>query len=269
MDMTFMTFNLRRNTPLDGDLIWENRRDPSAKMILDHEPLVVGTQEGYYVMLTYLQEHLTDYAWLGDGRMGAHENEHCAIYYKKNELNVVDQGQFWLSETPSMPGSKSWDSDLPRICTWARFLHRESQKEFFVYNTHLDHMGERAREYGAMMIWDVLRSHREEFALPAILMGDLNSYPYNNPIRFLRGELEIEGRQTVLKDGYTALSGEIGLTAHDFEGGAEGEPIDYIFVTPDVNVVDISVDRRQIDGKYPSDHYPIIAKLQWEMSSAK
>jgi endonuclease/exonuclease/phosphatase family metal-dependent hydrolase len=262
LNMTLMTFNLRYNTPNDGANIWTNRIDRVAQIMLDHDPLIIGTQEGYHVMLTDLQERLADYTWIGKGRMGEHENEHCAIFYKKQELEVLDQGQFWLSETPDVPASQSWDSNLPRICTWARFVHRASQKQFFLYNTHLDHMGHQARQYGAMLIWDLLRTHREAFGLPAVITGDMNSLPHQLPIRFLRGEDEIEGRRTSLKDAYSVLPGKIGLTAHSFEGGDEGEPIDYIFVTPDIEVLETSVDRRRINGGYPSDHYPIIAKIR-------
>ncbi|WP_261381484.1 endonuclease/exonuclease/phosphatase family protein [Paenibacillus cremeus] len=260
--MTLMTFNLRYNTPNDGDNIWTNRRDGAAQLIQEHAPLVVGTQEGYHVMLTDLQERLEAYSWIGQGRMGGLENEHCAIFYRHAELVVVDQGQFWLSETPQEPATKSWDSNLPRICTWARFACREGRGEFFVYNTHLDHIGQQAREYGAMMIWDLLNRHRSEFNLPAIVMGDLNSRPDENPIRFLRGEIEAAGRKTWLKDAYTALSGPIGYTAHEFKGLVDGEPIDYIFVTPEVDVLETVVERRMIAGRYPSDHYPVISKIQ-------
>ncbi|CAG7642368.1 hypothetical protein PAESOLCIP111_04331 [Paenibacillus solanacearum] len=262
MKMTLMTFNLRYNTPNDGDNIWTNRADRAARIMLDHDPLVIGTQEGYHVMLTDLQERLPDYAWIGQGRKGGHENEHCAIFYKKAELEVLEQGQFWLSETPDVPASKSWDSNLPRICTWARFGQIGTGTQFYLYNTHLDHLGQQARENGAGMIWDLLCKHRDASGLPAVIMGDLNSRPYELPIRFLRGEAEIGGRTTALIDAYSKLSGAIGLTAHSFEGGAEGEPIDYIFVTPDVKVTEVAVDRRKIDGAYPSDHYPIVAKIE-------
>jgi endonuclease/exonuclease/phosphatase family metal-dependent hydrolase len=171
-------------------------------------------------------------------------------------------GQFWLSETPFEPSSKSWDSDLPRICTWISFIHKASQKQFFVYNTHLDHLGEQARRKGSVLIWDTIRSQRLEFGLPVIVMGDMNSRPNDWSIRFLRGDMEHLGRQTWLKDAYTALPGIIGLTAHDFKGGEEGEPIDYIFVSPDIEVLVTEVDRRRIQGIYPSDHYPIISQLQ-------
>ncbi|SFL08654.1 Metal-dependent hydrolase, endonuclease/exonuclease/phosphatase family [Paenibacillus sp. 1_12] len=262
MNMTVMTFNLRYDTPDDGESAWPHRVNGAAQMIQDHNPLLVGTQEGFYPMLMELQEQIPEYAWVGHGRMGEHENEHCAVFYKASELEVQHQGQFWLSETPFEPASKSWDSHLPRICTWISFLHKTSQKQFVVYNTHLDHLGEQARKLGTALIWENISSHRIEFGLPVVLMGDMNSHPSDWPIRFLRGELEHMGKQTWLKDAYTALSGSIGLTAHSFQGGDEGEPIDYIFVSPEIEVLKTEVDRRKLRGVYPSDHYPIVSQLR-------
>jgi endonuclease/exonuclease/phosphatase family metal-dependent hydrolase len=258
-----MSFNLRYNTPNDGENRWENRVDRAAQLVKDHDPLIVGTQEGYHVMLTDLQERLEAYAWVGQGRMGEHENEHCAVYFRKDQLEVLKQGQFWLSETPSVPASKSWDSMLPRICTWVQFRVRASGKCFLVYNTHLDHYGPQARELGAQLIWEQIEAHHKELGLPVILMGDMNSHPGDDPIRLFRGEqLDVQGRRSWLKDGYSSLvDGPIGLTAHSFEGGAEGQPIDYIFVSPETEVRSIQVDRRMIDGRYPSDHYPVVAQL--------
>ncbi|UUZ84213.1 endonuclease/exonuclease/phosphatase family protein [Paenibacillus sp. P26] len=217
-----MTFNLRYDTPNDGPNQWTNRIGKAAAIIRDHDPLIVGTQEGYYAMLKALHERLSDYAWAGTGRHGGQENEHCAIFYKKDELDLVEHRTFWLSETPETAASQSWDSNLPRICTWARFVHRGTGTAFAVFNTHLDHIGQEARNQGARLIWDAIRKHREEHGTPVLLTGDFNSYPGDLPIRFLRGETEYMERQTELKDAYAALDGEIGLTAHSFLGGDQG-----------------------------------------------
>ncbi|MCJ8010278.1 endonuclease/exonuclease/phosphatase family protein [Paenibacillus sp. KQZ6P-2] len=267
MEMTVMSFNLRYNNPGDGANQWMYRADRAAQMIKDHHPLVIGTQEGYYDMLTDLQERLDDYAWAGTGRMGGHENEHCAIFYRKEVLALLEQGTFWLSETPDVPGSKSWDSDLPRICTWARFEHRQIGEKLTVFNIHLDHLGQEARNQGTRMIWESIASSYEKHPTPTILTGDFNSHPSELPIALLRGNIELDGQRSWLKDAYTAMSSEIGSTRHDFNGGEQGEPIDYIFVSPEWNVRSIQVDRHLMDGAYPSDHYPVIAKLHCEGST--
>ncbi|BFT71851.1 endonuclease/exonuclease/phosphatase family protein [Paenibacillus sp. P36] len=261
MAYTVMTFNLRYNNPGDGQNAWPNRIDKVAEMIQSHAPLIVGTQEGYYEMLNDLQPKLAEYAWIGEGRFGARENEHCAIFYKQEELTLQQHGQFWLSETPEVTASISWNSGFPRVCTWAIFEHRKTGKRFIVYNTHLDHQSQQARDLGTKVIWAYIAAHHKEHALPVILMGDFNSRPTDLPIRFLRGETDLDGEQSWLKDAYTQLPDPIGWTAHDFQGGEAGEPIDYIFVSPDVAVVRTLVDRREINGGYPSDHYPVIAQI--------
>ncbi|TDF99870.1 endonuclease/exonuclease/phosphatase family protein [Paenibacillus piri] len=266
--MTVMSFNLRYNTPNDGANSWPYRIDRAAHIIRDHQPLIVGTQEGYHAMLLSLNERLEDYAWVGQGRLGGHENEHCAIFYKKAELDVIHNGQFWLSETPHVVASKGWDTNLPRICTWAHFKHRVNGGEFLIYNTHFDHIGQLARDSSAVLIWDHIRSQRQEFGLPVVLTGDFNSHPDHLPIRFLRGETDCAGRQSWLKDAYCSLPGEIGMTAHEFKGLVTGEPIDYIFVSPDIDVLETKVDRRLIDGAYPSDHYPVVSALRLSSGEA-
>jgi endonuclease/exonuclease/phosphatase family metal-dependent hydrolase len=262
MDMTVMTFNLRYPTPKDGPDYWPNRIGKAASVILENRPLVFGTQEGYHTMIVDLEPFLEQYAWIGNGRLGEHENEHCAIFYDKRELELSEHGQFWLSETPEQVASKSWDSMLPRICTWARFVHRENGSSFYVYNTHLDHSGKEARVRGCRLIWERIRTQRKHNGIPAILMGDFNSVPSDWPIRFLRGETTDGDIVSDLTDAYSILPGNPGLTAHSFKGGHEGNPIDYIFTTPEFRILEAHVDRSQIGDGYPSDHYPIVARLQ-------
>jgi endonuclease/exonuclease/phosphatase family metal-dependent hydrolase len=262
MECKMMTFNLRYNNPGDGPNSWPHRIDRVAEMIRAYDPLVVGTQEGYFDMLQELHPKLDDYDWIGEGRFGAHENEHCAIFYKKADLHLGQHGQFWLSESPEETASISWNSAFPRVCTWALFEHKESRKRFIVYNTHLDHESQQARDLGSKVIWEYITAHIMEHSLPIILMGDFNSRPAELPIRFFRGEIAQQGLQTWLKDAYSVRSGSIGRTAHDFKGSEFGEPIDYIFVSPDVEILEAVVDRRQVKGGYPSDHYPVVAQLQ-------
>jgi endonuclease/exonuclease/phosphatase family metal-dependent hydrolase len=263
MEMTVMTFNLRYATDNDGDNRWANRVSKAADAVLDHRPLVVGTQEGYAAMLRDLEPLLSDYAWIGNGRFGEHENEHCAIFYDRRMLELKRQGQFWLSETPDAVASKSWGSMFPRICTWALFSHRDGGGSFYVYNTHLDHHSAEARSRGCAVLWERVRRQRSENGLPALIVGDFNSTPGDWPIRFLRGEIAGEdGARPELTDAYLAMDGRPGRTAHSFRGGDDGEPIDYIFATPEFLIESVLVDRSERDGGYPSDHYPVVARLK-------
>ncbi|MBW7456313.1 endonuclease/exonuclease/phosphatase family protein, partial [Paenibacillus sepulcri] len=189
--------------------------------------------------------------------------EHCAIFYKKDELELIEDHTFWLSENPEVESSKGWDSSLPRICTWAHIRHKADGTEFLVFNTHLDHKGRTARVKGIELIWSRIREVRARKQLPAMLMGDFNSTPDELVVQIMRGEVPAADGMVEMKDVYAAIDGPIGTSAnHQFSGNLEGGVIDYIFVTPEVEVLSAEIDRRRIDGIFPSDHYPVTARLQ-------
>lgn len=264
MDITVMTFNLRFHNPKDGENSWEHRKDAAAAMFARYRPTIAGTQEGLRGMLADLERRLPEYGWLGEGRKGGSECEHNAIFYRKDELEAVEQGQFWLSEQPEGPKEKSWGATHFRICTWALFRSRTSGLAFLHYNTHLDHSSQHARERGSRLLWARLAAHRERTGLPAFLTGDMNAEPDNPAIAFLRGELAAGGVRCTLHDAYetasTAAGKEPGLSFHSFRGGEEGKPIDYVLATPEIRFREVAVLRDRIDGRYPSDHYPVVAK---------
>ncbi|WP_309120622.1 endonuclease/exonuclease/phosphatase family protein [Paenibacillus sp.] len=262
IEFNVMSFNLRYNNAGDGANAWPRRVEKVVRTIRRYDPLLIGTQEGLIDMLTDLDERLPEFGRLGMGRLGGAEGEFNAIFYKKSELVVVDFGQFWLSDAPEVPASVGWDADLPRICTRGRFRHRATGRELYFFNTHLDHRGREARIRGSRLVGRRIDEARAEAELPLILTGDFNCHPSHEPVRYLRGEAE-ERMATRLADAYGALpDGRAGLTAHDFRGGAEGEPIDYIFVTEECDVKSVEVVRDVVGGGYPSDHYPIVASLR-------
>jgi endonuclease/exonuclease/phosphatase family metal-dependent hydrolase len=263
LGFSIMTFNLRYPEIKDGSDYWPERIDRATAVIKKHQPILIGTQEGYHSMLQDLETRLKEYDWVGRGRFGEHENEHNAIFYNRDELTLEENGQFWLSETPEVEASISWNSAFPRICTWARFLHRKSNKSFYLYNTHLDHHSQEAKDRGIQIIREYIAKQRALDGLPALLTGDFNSFPGEIPIRLLRGEIEVIGKKNELTDAYSIISGNPGLTFHSFKGGDSGEPIDYIFATAEFEILSVLIDRCQINGGYPSDHYPVVAKVQF------
>jgi endonuclease/exonuclease/phosphatase family metal-dependent hydrolase len=253
MELCMMTFNLRVDIPSDGENKWLNRADKVAEMIIKHNPIIIGIQEGLSYMLTDIVDRLGAYQWIGQGREAGNKGEFSAIFYKKDVLRVVENGQFWLSEQQDNPGSKSWGADYPRICTWGLFQFlQQPEKEFYIYNTHLDHISQEAREKGVQMIWDKMFSQQQK-TIPSFLTGDFNATPDNNVIKFLKNTNE-------LIDAYSILQGEVGSTFHSFSGGTMGYPIDYIFATSNVELQNILVDRSKVSDCLPSDHYPVILK---------
>lgn len=263
MHIKVMTFNLRVDIPQDGQNAWSYRKEKVPSLINKHLPLVIGTQEGMLQMIEDMMKGLLNYSWIGQGRRGGMKDEFCAIFYDHTQLKVVETGQFWLSEQPEVPNSISWESDFPRICTWGHFrFKKEPEKEFILYNTHLDHISQAARENGIYLIFQRLVEHYESTNLPMILTGDLNSMPDNPVVRFLKGEERLHEEKSDLQDSYTKMDGLLGKTFHAFDGGTDGEPIDYIFTTRNVKIQNTEVDRSTIEDGFPSDHYPVITSLQ-------
>ncbi|MFD2330976.1 endonuclease/exonuclease/phosphatase family protein [Cohnella sp. GCM10020058] len=262
LEWIVMTFNLRTNVPSDGDNAWPQRPQAVAKAILRHAPDVVCVQEALYAMLLDLAPLLPEYTWVGEGRRGGQEDEFCAIWYKTGKGSVAEFGSFGLSETPERLGELGWGADYPRMCTWARLVGtaNESGKEdgLTVFNTHLDHVSEPAQVNGMSLILDRIGALRARSEAPVVLTGDFNVGPGHAVVCGLE--------QAGYVNGYSALVGgggaeSAGATFHDFRGGEAGEPIDYIFVSPNVAVSRIEVDRDRYEGRYPSDHYPVCAVL--------
>lgn len=252
MDITVMTFNLRVNVKQDGDNAWPNRITEVTEAIKKAGAAIVCTQEGTHAMLQDLQPLLPDYAWFGDGRQGGNEDEYCAVFYHRGLLKPVESGNFGLSEFPEQLGYLSWNTGCPRICTWVR-LRQQNGQDYYVYNTHLDHISEEARTNGIQLIVDRIRTMNGRDGIPAILTGDFNCGPSSDVIEILTqaGLCETYGEDK-----------DVGCTWHDFKGGEMGEPIDYIFVTPEIQVNSINIDRSMYNGRYPSDHYPVVASVR-------
>lgn len=198
---------------------------------------ILGLQEVLPRQRADLEKALPEYAFLGTGRDPAGQGEQCPLLYRRESLQLADWGTFWLGPEPCQPG---WDAALPRICTWARF------ESLTVFNTHLDHVGAEARLQG-------LRRILERAAPPTVLMGDLNDVADSPPLRLLAQRL-VDAWLQHHPDGCG------GGTWHDFQGGQKGPRIDYIFVSPDLEVLDCQVVRQ--GHPLPSDHYPVRARVR-------
>lgn len=249
LKLTVMTFNLRMDTPDDGKNAWPYRKEHVLDVIHTYEPAILGTQEGFHHMVEHINVHLTEYGMIGEGRAGGEADEYNAIFYHKKTLKLIDSGQFWLSETPDVPGSVDWDSGCTRICTWGKFsLQNEPSIKVMAFNTHLDHASQLAREKGGHLLTSKIKPTLEQ-GTPIILTGDFNAEPDNKTIQ----QIEASGLQKMYTEGNTF---------HDFSGGEAGKQIDYIFTSGSPGTG--KVDRRHFNGKYPSDHYPVVGTVDLE-----
>ncbi|HKG22279.1 MAG TPA: endonuclease/exonuclease/phosphatase family protein, partial [Blastocatellia bacterium] len=148
-----MSFNIRYNNAEDKENAWPNRKRMAASMFRFHHVDIAGIQEALKGQIDDLELLLPGFAWCGVGRSdGKAEGEFSAILYRKERFKLLESSTFWLSETPEVAGSKGWDASLPRIVTWARFRDTQSKQTFFVFNTHFDHRGSRARAESARLL---------------------------------------------------------------------------------------------------------------------
>jgi endonuclease/exonuclease/phosphatase family metal-dependent hydrolase len=254
-----MTFNLRLDTPADSGNAWPHRRDWVAALIRFHAPDAVGVQEALAHMLTDLDARLPGFARVGVGRAdGRAGGEFSAILYRTERLELVDSGTFWLSPTPAVAGSKGWDAAIERIATWARFRDRRTGCSHLHLNTHFDHVGEQARQESARLIRRRLAALSA--GLPVVMTGDLNAEPESVPYRVLTRDTI--GGAAPLRDAYAeSRTGHYGPTSTwtAFRAIEPGRRIDYVLVSPQVLVLAHGILPDSWDGRFPSDHLPVLA----------
>lgn len=259
-----MSFNIRYGTAGDGENSWPLRRDLVIRTIRGFQPDLLGVQEALTFQCEFLQRELPGYGFHGVGRDdGQKEGEYCGIYYRQDRFELVDAGHFWLSETPSVPGSVSWDSSLTRMLSWVVLRDREAGGREFVYaNTHFDHRGQQARLESARLI----RRRAAEILpqTPAILTGDFNTTEDGAPYAAL-----VEGDaadRTRLIDAYRTVHPERQKNEATFGGWKlvpEGSRIDWILHSDHFTAVEAHIDQTNDGGRFPSDHYPVEAVLDW------
>ena len=260
-----MSYNIRYDNPADGVNAWPHRKDSVAEMIdARHRADLAGLQEALREQIDDLTERLPDYGWTGLGRDdGADAGEFSPIFYRRDRLELREGGTFWLSETPEVPGSRSWDAAITRIVTWGRFKDLSDGVEFFVFNTHFDHRGQEARVESARILLRRIANVPAEY--PVILTGDLNVREDNPAYLILTGkDGETDAPPALLDARYSSLGGHTGPTASFNDWVELREPesrIDYILVRPGVRVLSHRILDDRFDGRFPSDHLPVLAEV--------
>ncbi|WP_321333463.1 endonuclease/exonuclease/phosphatase family protein [uncultured Bacteroides sp.] len=250
-----VSFNLRMDTPDDKENAWSNRKEMVKELLLFHDADIVGTQEGF---LHQLQDIASTgvYNYVGVGRDdGKEAGEHSAIFYKKDRFDILEQGNFWLSQTPEEP-SYGWDAKIRRICTWAKMRDRSSDKTFYCFNVHYDHQAPIARLESSKLMLSRIKSIAGD--APVICTGDFNATPTDEPIAY------------ILNDGFLKDSRALSVTPpYGPEGTFQGfhldspmeNRIDYAFVAHGISVLKYGVLTDIRYGRFPSDHCPVFVKL--------
>lgn len=246
-----ISYNIRLGTGNDGTNRWELRRHASVNMILSESPTAIGIQEALADQLEYLLDSLPDYDMVGVGRDdGLSRGEHMAILYNTTDVELLNWGTFWLSPTPSEP-SFGWDSACKRTCTWARFRHLTTGKQFMMLNTHLDHKGAVAQHEGLRLIARHIKQQLP-LGIPIFLTGDMNITPEAAPIRQLDGTLHDARTSSLESDPRGTFN----------RWGRADRIIDYIFFRHAVPVRYTVLRDKDYGAPFISDHYPILFEAE-------
>ncbi|PSK81622.1 endonuclease/exonuclease/phosphatase family protein [Prolixibacter denitrificans] len=256
-NMNIITYNIRYNNPDDGVNAWPNRKADVIALLKFHKADVFCVQEALHDQIVDLKEGMRTFDYVGVGRdNGKQAGEYSAIFYDTRRYRLQEQGHFWLSETPNKPGL-GWDAACVRICSWAKLRDQENNQSFFVFTTHFDHVGVKAREESAKLIYKKVQELGGD-RLPVFLTGDLNLTPEANAIALIRSQWK-DSRLATLSPPY----GPVGT----FEGFDFNSPlknrIDYIFVNDKLRVLRYGVLSDSKEQRYPSDHLPVLVEAKF------
>lgn len=259
-ELNIMTFNIRLDLASDSMNAWQYRKDKAASQILFHDVDILGVQEALSNQMQDLQHALTGYSYTGVGREdGKTKGEYSAIFYNTKRLELLSSSTFWLSETPGVAGSKSWDAAITRIVSWAKFRDKMTGKIFFDFNTHFDHMGKVARKESAKMLLKAVDSLAGKNI--AIVTGDFNSFPPDEPIQIITDKnntLRLTDTKAVsLAPHYGPTGSFNGFTSKE----TSNDPIDYIFFNHGVTVLKHATLSQSWQRRFSSDHFPVWAKI--------
>ena len=273
--LNLMSFNIRYETPEDlFARSWRQRVIGAVRMIHREEPHIIGVQEALHGQAADLWASLPDFEFFGIGRDdGRREGEYSGIFYRKDRfrLDTSDCGTFWLSDSPSTPGSHTWGNEIPRIAAWVRLVDLATMRGFYVFNTHWDHRNQPSRERAALLIAERIdaRQHAED---PVALIGDFNSNESNPGIIYLTGESgNVAGAPRSwangLLDTYQNFHpGEKNRRSlHFWSGSREGDvKVDHIFVSRGSKIEAAEIISR--DQPVVSDHFPVTARVLFSLT---
>ena len=253
-DIRVISYNIRYMNDKDGDNSWKFRKQASINMVNEEQPTVFGLQEAVKAQVDFLQENLPDYAYYGVGRNdGKESGEFMAIFYKKEAVELLDHGTFWLAATPDTP-TKGWDGQCFRTCTWTIFKCKDTGKQFAFLNTHLDHKGKMAQQEGMKTIVKKIGELVPK-DMPVFLSGDFNTRtdnPIYEPLKAIMADSRELATETDHRGTYTG-----------WKVRETPVVVDHIFVRG------VEVDKFQVlcdknyGAEYISDHYPVLSVVRF------
>lgn len=284
-NMIIATYNIRLLTESDYESGngWNQRYPYIVKLIRFHQFDIFGTEEGFLSQLNDMKAQLPGFDFIGVGRDdGAEKGEHAAIFYDTNKFDVLDHGDFWLSEITDRP-NVGWDAALPRVCTWGKFREKSTGFTFMYYNLHMDHIGVVARAESAKLILRKVQEDEDREGLPSVLSGDFNVDQRDSGYLLL-------ANSGLMRDAYEVADfvyDNVG-TWNDFHPDRMDDArIDHIFLTKEFHVKRYGIltdtyrgkidktertepfmegpnteDSKKFTARVPSDHFPVMIEVE-------
>lgn len=246
-----VSFNLRYDTPNDGQQQFCHRLPFILATLRTEEPDVIGFQECLQHMREALRDNLNDYYIVGGGRDADRFGESSVIAFRKERFNLNECDTFWLSPAVYTPGSRFPEdqSPCPRVCSMVSLTDTRDGKTFLVYNLHTDHEGVKARVQSSELVLKRLQQDRERLDLPFLFTGDFNATPDAEEISILTNA------------GLRDLAAGLGGTFHNYGRLKDPIKIDYIFASAEVNAKTACLWEQTREGLYLSDHYPVAVQV--------
>ncbi len=261
VELKVISFNMRFDNPGDAPNDWPSRMPLVETYMKNEMPDVMGVQEALYHQNEDMLKMMPGYAYIGSGRDdGKQSGEFSSVFYNTKILEILEDSQFWLSETPDVPGSIGWEAVLPRVVCWARFKHVESGKEFYFFNTHYSHVSDLARERSMEFMSEKIKEIAGDE--PVIVTGDFNitqgSELYNYMESHLKEQNNLQNSSLIAEEVIPPADN----TVTGFRDEIRPRVIDYIFVNEHFNVKSYAVDTYKQDSLFISDHWPVRVLLQ-------
>jgi len=262
-NLSVMTYNIRYNNPDDGTNAWVYRKEKVADLIQKYAPDILCVQEALKDQVYYLLNNLPKYSMYGVGRDDGIDNgEYSAIFYSKERFQIIESSTFWLSETPTIPGSMGWDAACTRIVSWVKVKDIPVNKTLYIFNTHFDHVGELARNQSAMLLLE--RINQIAGNAPVILAGDFNFTEESPVYSLLTSNSQFYQKQLYNSRVIATYKTGPSYTYIGFDFiGQSGDIIDHIFINDSFRVVQHQIVSDNIDGIYPSDHLPVMVEIKY------
>jgi len=262
-----MTFNIRANNLVEILDSWTSRKKLVYEVVTFHAPDILGLQEPLHGQLEQIQQAFPQYAsYAAGGKDGQKRGESCPIFYRKDLFNLIDSGTFWFSDHPDTPGSQGWGEPVPRFCSWVQLAQKGQKTGFYIYNMHLAFLSQNSRNKSVRLLAQQIAARKT--SAPFIIIGDFNMRRINPAMEFLL-ERSPQNQFPVTDAWLSVHPDNPDISTSNFGKWGTGPQIDHIQLGQNTKAIEVEIDDRKIDGRYPSDHFPVVARILFPEPAAR